>query len=116
MQVPSSSDNSTRILARAEKYKTLLKNRYTKMNQLAMEQEFRKNILEEQMNKMKVPEEEREKYREAFYKAEADAHDDSKKKLSFNDFESLAIIGRGAFGEVRLVRRKDRHSREIYGE
>ena len=39
----------------------------------------------------------------------------AKKKLSRDDFESLAIIGRGAFGEVRLVRRKNSEDKEIYG-
>jgi len=29
------------------------------------------------------------------------------KKLTFNDFQTVKIIGRGAFGEVRLVRKKD---------
>jgi serine/threonine protein kinase len=34
---------------------------------------------------------------------------ESRKKISTSDFESLAVVGRGAFGEVRLVRmpRKD---------
>lgn len=36
------------------------------------------------------------------------------KKLCRDDFESLAIIGRGAFGEVRLVRMKDHSTKEIY--
>jgi hypothetical protein len=31
---------------------------------------------------------------------------ESRKKITASDFESLAVIGRGAFGEVRLVRRK----------
>lgn len=31
---------------------------------------------------------------------------ESRKKIAVADFESLAVIGRGAFGEVRLVRRK----------
>jgi hypothetical protein len=38
------------------------------------------------------------------------------KKMRADDFESLAIIGRGAFGEVRLVRRKDASDREVYGK
>jgi hypothetical protein len=42
----------------------------------------------------------------------------AQKKLNRSDFESLAIIGRGAFGEVRLVRRKDSLSssgdKEVY--
>lgn len=36
------------------------------------------------------------------------------KRMSVEDFEPLTIIGRGAFGEVRLVRRKDSHARGIY--
>lgn len=31
---------------------------------------------------------------------------ESRKKVTTSEFESLAVIGRGAFGEVRLVRRK----------
>jgi serine/threonine kinase 38 len=31
---------------------------------------------------------------------------ETRKKITVGDFESLAIVGRGAFGEVRLVRRK----------
>ncbi len=107
--------DNNRAVARAEKYKTFLKAKYSKLNQQLVELEFRRNILEEQMIKLKVPDNEKEKYRDAFYKAEADAHSDTKKKVSIEDFDSLAIIGRGAFGEVRLVRMKDRFSREIYG-
>jgi hypothetical protein len=41
-----------------------------------------------------------------------------KKKQSVDDFESLSIIGRGAFGEVRLVRRKGagEATRDVYGK
>lgn len=35
-----------------------------------------------------------------------------KKKMSVNDFETLTIIGRGAFGEVRVCRKKD--DKKIY--
>jgi len=31
-----------------------------------------------------------------------------RKKLGINDFDNVAIIGRGAFGEVRVVRKKDK--------
>lgn len=31
---------------------------------------------------------------------------ETRKRMTVSDFESLVIIGRGAFGEVRLVRRK----------
>lgn len=39
---------------------------------------------------------------------------DRYKRMGVDDFEPLTIIGRGAFGEVRLVRRKDSHARGIY--
>lgn len=32
---------------------------------------------------------------------------EGRKRLTKADFEALAMIGRGAFGEVRLVRKKD---------
>lgn len=35
-----------------------------------------------------------------------------RKKMSVNDFETLTIIGRGAFGEVRVCRKKD--DKKIY--
>lgn len=40
------------------------------------------------------------------------AADATKKRLTVHDFETVAIIGRGAFGEVRVVRKKD--SGEIF--
>ena len=38
--------------------------------------------------------------------------EDADRKLQPDDFEPLALIGRGAFGEVRLVRRTD--TRQIF--
>lgn len=32
---------------------------------------------------------------------------EGRKRLTKADFEALAMIGRGAFGEVRLVRKRD---------
>eukprot|EP01120_Amphizonella_sp_Union-15-10_P007869 TRINITY_DN2715_c0_g1_i2.p1 TRINITY_DN2715_c0_g1~~TRINITY_DN2715_c0_g1_i2.p1 ORF type:complete len:231 (+),score=50.84 TRINITY_DN2715_c0_g1_i2:28-693(+) len=32
---------------------------------------------------------------------------ETRQKISIEDFESVALIGRGAFGEVRLVKKKD---------
>lgn len=75
--------------------------------------ERRKN-LEDQMAEMSIPDTDKEKYREVFAKAEADAQRDSRKRLTTDDFEPLALIGKGAFGEVRLVRMRERFSKEIY--
>jgi hypothetical protein len=70
--------------------------------------------LEAKMGEMKIDESEKQRYREVFMKVEADAQRDMRKRLTTEDFEPLAIIGRGAFGEVRLVRMRDRFTREVY--
>jgi serine/threonine protein kinase len=38
---------------------------------------------------------------------------ESRKKINTSDFESLAVIGRGAFGEVRLVRSKPKRDEPV---
>ena len=113
-------------LQKAEKFKQHLKEKYNKLSeklslQLKNDQqeryeiELRRKLLEEKLATMSLNEEEKQKYRDIFFKAEADARRDNRRKLTIDDFEPLAIIGRGAFGEVRLVRMKNRFSKEIYG-
>lgn len=50
---------------------------------------------------MSLTEGQKKAYREELGRMEAQTIRDSRKRLSTDDFESLAIIGRGAFGEVR---------------
>jgi hypothetical protein len=69
--------------------------------------------LEQEMSNMSLQEHEKDLYREKLRHLEEDAQRDLRKKLSISDFEPLITIGRGAFGEVRLVRMRDRHSREV---
>jgi serine/threonine kinase 38 len=66
------------------------------------------------MEQMALCDVEKERYRDYFMKAEADEMKDQRKRLTTEDFEPLALIGKGAFGEVRLVRMRERFSREIY--
>jgi serine/threonine kinase 38 len=66
------------------------------------------------MEQMALGDVEKERYRDYFMKAEADEMKDQRKRLTTEDFEPLALIGKGAFGEVRLVRMRERFSREIY--
>lgn len=69
------------------------------------------------MSTLSLTEEEKQRYREEFVKAAMAVSKDAQKRLTVDDFESMAIIGRGAFGEVRLVRRKGsgNQRREIFG-
>ena len=53
-----------------------------------------------------LPETQKRELREVLEREEMLIQKESRKKITVSDFESLAVIGRGAFGEVRLVRRK----------
>jgi serine/threonine kinase 38 len=55
---------------------------------------------------MGLPEEKKKEIRQQLEHEEVQISKESRKKVTTADFESLAVIGRGAFGEVRLVRRK----------
>ena len=67
--------------------------------------------LETQMNKAGLSNEEKKARRKELEKEETRVQKESRRNVSTADFESLSIIGRGAFGEVRLVRRKPGNSR-----
>ena len=62
--------------------------------------------LETKMKGLDLPEERRKVLRDYLEYEETQISKESRKKITPADFESLAVIGRGAFGEVRLVRRK----------
>ncbi len=64
----------------------------------------RKMQLERKM--IGLPEEQKKILRQDLEYEEIQVSKESRKKVTTADFESLAVIGRGAFGEVRLVRRK----------
>lgn len=53
-----------------------------------------------------LPEQKKHELRRVLETEENSIQKESRKKIAASDFESLAVIGRGAFGEVRLVRRK----------
>jgi serine/threonine protein kinase len=120
----SLTERDVKIATKAQKYKDMLLARYGRVEELEAQEAAKKaqaaldpkrKLLEDKLSKMNITEEEKEKYREAYAIANNEANEDMNKRLSINDFESLAIIGRGAFGEVRLVRRKDNiRTREVY--
>lgn len=68
------------------------------------EKHHRKTQLEREM--MGLPEKQKVALRRHLDHEEMLIQKEARKKITPADFESLAVIGRGAFGEVRLVRRK----------
>lgn len=64
------------------------------------------------MEELLLPEEERNRLRDELQRKEQQLARESRKRLSPGDFEPLVLIGNGAFGEVRLVRKRD--SKQIF--
>jgi tRNA A-37 threonylcarbamoyl transferase component Bud32 len=118
------TERDVKIAAKAQKYKEMLLAKYAQIEEIEEQEAARKKLLaqdpkrrqlEENLSQMNLTDEEKDKYREAYAIANNEATQDQNKRLTINDFESLAIIGRGAFGEVRLVRRKDNiRTKEVY--
>ena len=74
---------------------------------------MRKMQLEKKMSGL--PEDKKKEIRRKLEHQEVQISKESRKKVTTADFESLGIIGRGAFGEVRLVRRKPSNKKEDIG-
>ncbi|CAB9506336.1 RAC family serine/threonine-protein kinase homolog [Seminavis robusta] len=89
---------------RANRAKALLSQRYKGLKTSVEDKQTRKMQLERQM--IGLPEKEKQNLREKLAREEIQFKKENSKMLTPTDFESLAVIGRGAFGEVRLVRRK----------
>jgi serine/threonine kinase 38 len=75
---------------------------------------YRKTVLERQM--IGLPEVQKQEFRRVLEDEELKIQKESRKKMCPGDFESLVVIGRGAFGEVRLVRRKGKKEDPATGQ
>jgi len=80
--------------------------RYTRVNKLKEAREARRTSLQQKLQELQVEPQQQELAMEAHTRQETDHLRSSRAKLSVQDFEQLDIIGRGAFGEVRLCRQR----------
>ena len=64
------------------------------------------NGIIEKINSLLIPEEEKERVKKEIYEKELTKYRKKREKQSIRDYESLEIIGRGAFGEVHVCRNK----------
>uniref|UniRef100_A0AAV1UVF8 non-specific serine/threonine protein kinase n=1 Tax=Peronospora matthiolae TaxID=2874970 RepID=A0AAV1UVF8_9STRA len=102
--------DSTREKAKATK--AYLEQKYATMKREREESRERRNVLEQQMEALRLTERKKEQYRHELRSQELQSMRHQRKRLAVGDFQPLAVIGRGAFGEVRLVRKRD--SSEIF--
>jgi len=87
--------------------KRLIESRYARVGQLKEERERRKTDLEARMEAMRLDEEKKSQVLDHSARLESEHLRSRRNKMSVDAFEQLDIIGRGAFGEVRLVRERD---------
>ena len=67
---------------------------------------FEWNEIINHINSLKICEKNKQKIKKEIYKKEMIKFRKSREKQSIRDYESIAIIGRGAFGEVHVCREK----------
>ena len=92
---------------KADATKAYLEQKYAMMKKEREDSKTRRNELEARMANMNLNEEEKSKMRRDLRNQELDNMRRERKRMTTSDFDSLVVIGKGAFGEVRLVRKKD---------
>jgi serine/threonine kinase 38 len=87
--------------------KLTLENFYSNLILQHEERETRQKKLEVAMEEEGLADEEKKLRRSQHARKETEFLRLKRTRLGLDDFESLKVIGRGAFGEVRLVQKKD---------
>lgn len=96
---------------RANRAKELLSRRYVGLKRSQEARQGRKMHLERQM--IGLAEDKKLQLRRHLEHEEMLIQKESRKQVTTADFESLVVIGRGAFGEVRLVRSKPKRDEPV---
>ncbi|VDD91119.1 unnamed protein product [Enterobius vermicularis] len=101
------SNISQYTIERANRTRFAIENFYAQSISQYQERANRLKRLEEQMNADGLSEAEKKERRKIHMAKETDHLRSKRIRLSVEDFTSLKVIGRGAFGEVRLVQKVD---------
>ncbi|KAM9751781.1 serine/threonine-protein kinase 38 [Menidia menidia] len=103
----SCSSMSNHTKERVTMAKVTLENFYSNLIAQHEEREMRQQKLEKVMDQEGLADEEKRLRRSEHARKETEFLRLKRTRLGLEDFESLKVIGRGAFGEVRLVQKKD---------
>ncbi|XP_022255449.1 serine/threonine-protein kinase tricorner-like, partial [Limulus polyphemus] len=98
---------SGHTLDKATKAKVHLENYYSNLISQHLERKSRHERLEETMKEEGLSEQQKQEKRNQHAIKETEFLRLKRSRLGVEDFEPLKVIGRGAFGEVRLVQKKD---------
>lgn len=107
----TATDNTIRFsdhtLDKATKAKVTLENYYSNLITQHGERKQRQAKLEASLKDEALSESQRQEKRQQHAQKETEFLRLKRSRLGVEDFEALKVIGRGAFGEVRLVQKKD---------
>jgi serine/threonine kinase 38 len=92
---------------KADAAKAYIERKYSKLKQEEEEKRENWELLQKKMDSVGLTVTEQELIKRDIMHKESERLRMKRKKISVKDFESIAIIGRGAFGEVRLCRWKE---------
>ncbi|XP_021352926.1 serine/threonine-protein kinase tricorner-like isoform X1 [Mizuhopecten yessoensis] len=92
---------------KATKAKVTLENYYSNLLSQNEERENRYRLLEQSMEKEGLSDEQKNERRQQHATKETEFLRLKRSRLDIDDFSPIKVIGRGAFGEVRLVQKKD---------
>jgi len=103
---------SAQTRTKAEVAKRYIESKYLRLKQEEIDRRRDFQALDKLMTCMSLSAQEKSIIKNDIFHREAEALRQQRIGLSIYDFESIAIIGKGAFGEVRVVRNKQ--TREIF--
>ncbi|GMY27119.1 serine/threonine-protein kinase tricorner [Fagus crenata] len=107
MKVPTSEEAPSNVTKqRAAAAKQTIENFYKKQNKSLQERKERRHVLEKKLADAEVSEEEQNNLLKYLEKKETEYMRLQRHKMGADDFEPLTMIGKGAFGEVRICREK----------
>ncbi len=92
---------------KAESAKAYIEKKYAKLKNEEKERKEAWDMLQKKMEVLNLSEAEQELIKQDILHKEAELNRKMRKKISVHDFEPLSIIGRGAFGEVRICKIKE---------
>ena len=100
----SSNEISSETKERAEAYKYYLEQSYANLFKNLRQRAERRQQFQKTMEQKKLNPTQQEHYLKRLYKSESEHVRLRRFRFSKKSFETIKVIGRGAFGEVRLVR------------
>lgn len=103
----ASCSYSNHTLEKVAKAKATLESFYANLISQHQERQNRWKVLEMNMEQQGLTEEEKQESRSLLARKETEFLRLKRSRIGKEDFDSLKVVGRGAFGEVRLVQKHD---------